>query len=266
MWIFEDMLILIYCCVIAGILGAVFGSFLNCAAWRVAHGESVTKGRSHCTSCGHVLSAPDLIPVFSWIFLGGKCRHCGAKVSVRYLLAELFMAAVFVLTLLQGGMTVLTLRNLILACLLFLLSMVDLEIFEIPDSCIVIALLLWAVTAPFLMASWAEVGWHVLAAVIYGGGMLAFSLLFDRIMGRETMGGGDIKLYAVAGLYLGLLPGLFTLILSCFLGLAFAAVCRSRIKEADGQIPFGPAIALASWLMLLYGDLLAGWYLGLMGL
>ena len=101
MSIYEDTFFMIYCCLLAGVFGAVLGSFLNCAAWRIAHGESFLKGRSHCTSCGHVLGFLDLIPVFSWIFLGGKCRYCKTKISPRYMLTELFFALVSVLTLLR---------------------------------------------------------------------------------------------------------------------------------------------------------------------
>ena len=76
--------LLIYCCVVSALLGAVFGSFLNCAAWRLGHGESVLRGRSHCTACGHVLGAADLVPILSWLFLRGKCRYCGSRIPARY--------------------------------------------------------------------------------------------------------------------------------------------------------------------------------------
>ena len=126
MSIYEDTFFMIYCCVLAGVLGAVLGSFLNCAAWRIAHGESFVKGRSHCTSCGHVLGFLDLIPVFSWIFLGGRCRYCKTKISPRYMLTELFFALVSVLTLLRFDLSPEFVRNMVLACCLFCLSLVDL--------------------------------------------------------------------------------------------------------------------------------------------
>ena len=122
MSIYHNRLSLTYCCCVAAVLGAVMGSFLNCAAWRIAHGESFLKGRSHCPACGHVLEPLDLIPVFSWLFLRGKCRYCGTKVSARYVLAELFMALVTVVCLLRFGLTVLCLRNYIFLCCLFCLS------------------------------------------------------------------------------------------------------------------------------------------------
>ena len=262
MFIYESKLILIYCVVIFAILGAVMGSFLNCAAWRISRNESFTKGRSHCPSCGHELSAADLIPVFSWLFLRGKCRYCGSKVSVRYLLAELFMAAMFVLALLRFGITVELFRNLVLLCLLFLLSMVDLEIFEIPDSCHIIAAVLWAATCWFVLDGISDIIFHIIAAVVYGGGILLISMIFDKLLNKESMGGGDIKLFAVMGLYLGLAPSLLALILSCVIGLIFAFIRKRITPDASEEFPFGPSIALAFWIVLLYGGPVIDWYMG----
>ena len=76
--------ITVYCCAVAALLGACTGSFLACLAWRTVHGESVLRGRSHCDVCGHVLGVRDLVPVFSYLFSGGKCRYCGAKLSARH--------------------------------------------------------------------------------------------------------------------------------------------------------------------------------------
>ena len=247
MSIYEDTFFMIYCCVLAGVFGAVLGSFLNCAAWRIAHGESFVKGRSHCTSCGHVLGFLDLIPVFSWIFLGGKCRYCKTKISPRYMLTELFFALVSVLTLLRFG-----------------LSLVDLEIFEIPNGCLLIPAIAWFVAIPFTEMSGMDVLYHVASGVGYGAVMLALVLLFDKILGKETMGGGDLKLFVVMGLYLGVAASLFALFFSCILGLIMGAI-QKRGKENKGpQIPFGPAIALAFYAMLLYGDGLVNWYMGLL--
>ena len=161
MSIYEDTFFMIYCCVLAGVFGAVLGSFLNCAAWRIAHGESFVKGRSHCTSCGHVLGFLDLIPVFSWIFLGGRCRYCKTKISPRYMLTELFFALVSVLTLLRFDLSPEFVRNMVLACCLFCLSLVDLEIFEIPNGCLLIPAIAWFVAIPFTEMSGMDVLYHV---------------------------------------------------------------------------------------------------------
>lgn len=258
--------ILAYCCIVAAALGAVFGSFLNCAAWRIAHKESFLKGRSHCPECGHTLSAADLVPVLSWCFLRGKCRYCGTRVSARYPLTELFFALVTVLCLLQGGLTVITLRNWVFFCCLFCLSLVDLDIYIIPDGCLLVSLLVWAAALPFAGMDLGQIGLHILAGVVFAGAILLLSLLMDRILHKESMGGGDIKLFAVVGVYLGFLPTLFAVILACVFGLLFSLIRRMLPGSRNEQIPFGPSIAAAAAAVLLYGEPFVSWYLSLLNL
>ena len=117
-----------YICILAAVAGAVFGSFINCAAWRIAHGENFLKGRSHCAECGHVLGIGDLIPVISYLALKGKCRYCGKKISPRYMLTELAMAAAFVLCLLRFDLSGQALRGMGFAVILLGLSLVDLAV------------------------------------------------------------------------------------------------------------------------------------------
>ena len=263
MSIHDSRLILSYCCFIAAAFGAVMGSFLNCAAWRIAHEESFLKGRSHCPACGHVLGAADLVPLFSWLFLRGKCRYCSSKVSVRYFLAELFMAALTVICILRFDITIQCLRNYVFLCCLFCLSMVDLENYTIPDGCLLISAGAWLLALPFIGMSWKESLFNLLAAVVFGGGLLILSLVMDRILKRDSLGGGDIKLFFVVGLYLGIAATLFSLLLACVLGLLFAFLRKRFSKSADEQIPFGPSIAAAAAVMLLFGDPMVRWYLGL---
>ena len=262
MSIWENQGLLIYCGVLAAVLGAVFGSFLNCAAWRIAHGESFLRGHSRCPACGHALGARDLVPVFSWLFQRGRCRYCGEKISVRYPLTELAFALITLLCLLRFDLTVLCLRNWVFLCCLFCLSLVDLESFTIPDGCHLIAVGAWLTALPFLRPGLSEIGRSVLAALCFGGGLLLLSMLMDRLLKKESLGGGDIKLFAVVGLYLGMVGTLLTVLLSCVLGLLFAVV-----RGAKGRaFPFGPSISLAAALVLLYGQGAIHWYLSLLGL
>ncbi|MFR8313246.1 MAG: prepilin peptidase [Ruminococcus sp.] len=169
-----------------------------------------------------------------------------------------------VLTLLRFDLSPEFVRNMVLACCLFCLSLVDLEIFEIPNGCLLIPVIAWFVAIPFTEMSGMDVLYHVASGVGYGVVMLALVLLFDKILGKETMGGGDLKLFVVMGLYLGVAASLFALFFSCILGLIMGAI-QKRGKENKGpQIPFGPAIALAFYAMLLYGDGLVNWYMGLL--
>lgn len=263
MSVYFDTGLLLYCCFLAVVIGLVMGSFLNCAAWRIAHGESFLRGRSHCPECGHPLGAADLVPVFSWLFLKGRCRYCGAPVSARYPLTELLFALISLSCLLQGDLTVLTARNFVFACCLFCLSLVDLECMEIPDGCLILSAAAWVLTAPLMGITLGQAVSHVLAGLVYGGGLLALSLLMDRLLKKESMGGGDIKLLAVMGLYLGWVSTLFAVVLACLLGLGLALL-RRRVSPENEAFPFGPALSAACWLMLLYGQPLADWYLSLL--
>ena len=264
MSIYDSPVILVYFCCISVILGAALGSFLNCAAWRIVHGESVLHGRSHCPTCGHSLSAADLFPVLSWCFLRGKCRYCGARVSVRYPLTELFFALVTLACLLKGDLNLITLRNWLFFCCLFCLSLVDLESYIIPNSCLLISALVWVAALPFSGMSGREIGMHILAGIVIGGLILLLSLVMDRILHRESMGGGDIKLFAVVGLYLGFAASLFCVILACIIGLLFALVRRLLPGTRDTQIPFGPSIAASTALVLLFGGPVIEWYMQLL--
>ena len=251
---------LVYCLVVAVFFGAAMGSFLHCAAWRIARHESFLKGRSRCPECGHTLGMADLIPLLSWLFLRGRCRWCGARIPVRYFLAELLFALLTSACLLRFGLTVPALRCWGFLCCLFLLSIVDLEICEIPDGALFAAALIWLVTLPFLWSGWVDALLHLAAGVVAGAALLLLSLVMDRVLKKDSLGGGDIKLLAVIGLYLGFLQTLFCLILACILGLAQALVSG---KLHGKQFPFGPALSAAAVLMLFFGAALADFYLGL---
>lgn len=257
--LYDSMAVLLYFSAVALLLGAALGSFLNCAAWRIVHGESFLRGRSHCPACGHTLGAAELVPVFSWLLLRGRCRHCGAPVPARYLLTELFFAAVTFVCLLRFDLTVLCARNLAFLCCLFCLALTDWDGFVIPDGCLLAAALAWLVTAPWVYGSLSAALRPIAAGLVFGGALLALSLAMDRVLGRESLGGGDIKLFAVVGLYLGFVGTLFALLLSCALGLAASRLPR---RERGQPFPFGPSIAAAAAVMLLWGGGLVRWYLG----
>ncbi len=261
----------VYACILAVILGAVFGSFLNCMAWRMVHGESVLKGRSHCASCGHELHAADLVPVFSYLLLKGKCRYCGERVSPRYMATELVSAGLWLLCLTQLGLTPSLIRGLLLTCILFVLSLIDLESYRIPNALILALLVVYAVTFPFVELPIGTAGGQALSetvktalagslggAFLLGGGLLLISLIFDRLSGKEGLGGGDIKLFFAAGLYLGPLRGLLCVIVSCIFGLGFAAARKNQ------KIPFGPAISVGILFCLYWGEPLVNRYLSLL--
>ena len=271
--------ILIACyAVVAALFGLVMGSFVNCWAWRSVHGESVVHGRSHCPACGHDLGARDLVPVVSWLASGGACRYCGKRISVRYPVTEVVCAAVFAAIVATHGATLESLELMAFSGVLLFLSLTDLDEFVIPNGCIVAAL---AIRAAYMLASWAlgamtlaDIGYYVISAIGVGVALLLVVLLADRLFGRESMGGGDLKLYFVAALYFGWQQSIFLVIASCVIGILVALLSpRFAGDSQDGPedegvlkrvIPFGPSIAAACVVVMLVGDPVATWYLGLL--
>lgn len=243
----------VYFAVLVFFLGAVFGSFLNCVAWRISRKMDFVKSRSICPKCGHTLGVIDLIPILGYVIGKGKCRYCKEKISVRYPITELLFGIVALIMFFQAGFSVLFLRNFAFACCLFCLSLVDLEIYEIPDGCIWISLLAWGICLPFLNVNRVYVLGHIAAGFLFGVGFLVLSIVMDKILKKESLGGGDIKLFFVCGLYLGIVGGMFSVILAAALGLLF-----SKGKE---KIPFGPFISVATWVMLIFGEPLVQWYM-----
>ena len=147
--LYADPFLTVYCCLLAALLGACMGSFLNCAAWRIVHGESVLRGRSHCDACGHVLTVRDLIPVVSYLAAHGRCRYCGAKLSRRHVLAEAVSALVFVTLLLHYDISLQALEGWCVAGILLVCSFADLEGYIIPDRFIAVGVVLFIITLFF---------------------------------------------------------------------------------------------------------------------
>ena len=244
-----------YILTLAAVLGAVMGSFAACTAERMAAGEDFLRGRSHCDACGHVLSAGDLIPVFSWLLLGGRCRYCGAKIPVRCLMVELLSAAAFVGVVLRYDVTLVMLQSLILTVLLLLVGLVDYDTGLIPDKLLLAIFLDFFFFAPFVNggALWRNVGRGLLSGMTAAAPLLVLTLIMDRILKRESMGGGDIKSFFVIGLFFSCAEVLYLLILSCLFGIAFALISKKKTGDPDNPkaFPFGPAIAAAAYLSLL---------------
>lgn len=257
----------IYLYVVAGIFGLVMGSALNCLSYRIAHNQKWAGGRSICPSCEHTLGALDLIPLFSWLFLKGKCRYCGKKISPRYPLTEALLALVYISLLWKYGLTLNLVSTMILCSCLFCLSLVDLETQIIPDRFLLIPAIVRIGQLLFENRSDIKVFFICLIpAVALGGGVLIISLIMDKILKKDTMGGGDIKLLAVLGLYLSQYPlcipeGLMLLFIACIVGIVIGSILMK--VDSETPFPFGPALAVAAWLTLLFGAPLAQWYTNL---
>lgn len=259
-----------YLLTLAALLGLVLGSFCNNWACRLCRGESVSRGRSRCPACGHTLAARDLVPLLSWLSLGGRCRYCKAPISGRYPAAELISALAWALLLFRFDLFTQwaeLLRWAVLLPLLFTLALQDWESWELSDGLMLAGALWFCLLLP--VSGGARGLWiGLLGGLSVAGPLLLLSLAADKLLGVETMGGGDIKLFAVLGLHLG--PGrtLLTLILACVLGILLALPPRrgSAVPAETGRfhaVPFGPAICLAAYLAGLWGGDLIAWYTGL---
>ncbi len=244
--------------IIVFFLGAVFGSFMNCISGRIVRHEDWVHGRSKCDACGHVLGWRDLIPVFSYLMSGGKCRYCREKIPRDCLWTEVGLGGLFIVLIEWFGLSMEAVRAMGLASILLGLSLVDLASYEIPDGFLIAGIVWWVLCLPLMGEPiWSEVKEGLLGGVVIAGGMLAFSLLFDKVTQKESMGGGDIKLYFVVSLYLGLAVSFLNLILSCFVGLLFVLLLHRQ------KIPFGPSISISSVICLLVGLPIVSWYFSL---
>lgn len=253
--LFFSPALLAYVLLIAVLLGLAMGSFAACAADRIASGTSFLRGRSHCDACGHPLGARDLIPVISWLALKGKCRYCGAEIPARCPLAELLCAAAFVGVALRYGVTLAAVQYLILTVLLLIVALVDYDTGVIPNGLLAAILTDFIVFSPFVKMGgiWSVYARGLLSGLAAAGPLLLLVLMMDHILKRESMGGGDIKLFFVTGMFFPWQCVLFLLILSCLFGIAFALIFRKTTGDPSNPraFPFGPAIAAGVYVSIL---------------
>jgi leader peptidase (prepilin peptidase)/N-methyltransferase len=237
--------------------GMILGSFATVVAHRVPRGESIVMGRSRCPSCGATIAAYDNVPVLSWLMLRGQCRRCGERISPRYPLTELAMAALFAATVLILGTDDLgqLALGLALCALLVTVTLTDLERRVIPNPVLLVGALVGAgIAAASDPASLPE---RALAAAGAGGFLFCVALAYPRGMGM-----GDVKLVAVMGLYLGraVAPALLVgFAAGALVGLVLIA--RQGASARKRAIPFGPFLALGGIIGLWYGDAIVDWYL-----
>lgn len=251
-----------YAVFLAAVLGLVAGSFLNCAAIRLVTGEKISRGRSHCMSCGHVLAASDLVPLFSWLFLKGKCRYCGAKISARYPVSELVSAVVFVALLFRFDISLELLEFLVLASLLLCVSFADLEGYIIPDVLIIIGLTVRIVFILISCRPGAAALESLIGALSISLPLLIIVLIAEKVMKKEAMGGGDIKLFFMAGSFFNWKENLLAAIFACVIGIVLGAAARKKCGESR-PFPFGPAISAGYFLCMLFGREIVAAYMSL---
>lgn len=244
---------------IAFLFGLLFGSFYNCMAMRIVRGQNWVSDRSRCPHCAHELGAADLIPLVSFGLTRGKCRYCNERISLRYPVTELLFGCITALIMWRFGLSFNTIRYFIFAGALFVLTLTDLEERLIPNGCILAALIGWAATEPWLFVSVRDLLTHIGAMAGFVIAILAVVFVMDRILKKDSMGGGDVKLIGVLALYLGPVSMMFALFFSCMLGIGYAVLAR-RFRRGEA-VAFGPCLSAAGFLMAIFGDPLVNWYL-----
>ncbi len=239
----------------AAVVGACVGSFLNVCVYRWPEGQSVVSPPSRCPACGTRIRWRDNIPVLGWILLRGRCRECGARISVQYPLIELVTASLWVAAAARHGLSWQTLASAVFFTLLLGIALTDARTYIIPDEFTLGGLVIG------LAISLAPGGIEPLRAVF--GAALGFGLLWvvavlgEAVFRKPAMGGGDIKMMAMVGAFLGPLGVLLTV----FLGALFGSLIFGPISLKTGKlVPFGIFLALGAAIAEPWGQAIIDWY------
>ena len=237
----------IYLCVLAGVLGLVMGSFLTCAAGRMVAGESFLTGRSHCDACNRELDALDLIPVLSWLFSRGRCRHCGAHLSALYPVSELVCALMYVSIVAHFGFSGTTLEYLILASVLFCVAMTDLLGYIIPNGLVLFGIGAWALLRVCFAFAGVEqpveaITSGLVSALVISVPVLLLALVLERLRGKAALGGGDVKLLFMVGLYFSWPLALLGLFLACVIGIVIGVAGRGVLAQQGEDEAASPVV------------------------
>ena len=244
------------------LLGLIFGSFANVCVYRIPRRESLSFPGSHCPACGKPIAATDNIPLFSWLILRGKCRHCGVAISWRYPLLELLMAISWGALAWHFGFSPLLLEGMCLSFLLWILTFIDLEQGILPNALTFPGMAL-GICFSFWLGDWQA------SAIGMVAGYWVFWLvarLFLLVTGREGMGYGDFKLLAMLGAFMGWQALPFIILTSSVIGVVAGSIFLILARRGlRAEIPFGPYLALAGMLWFVSGADIVKWYATQMG-
>jgi leader peptidase (prepilin peptidase)/N-methyltransferase len=245
-----------YAIAVAAVLGAAVGSFLNVCILRLPANESLVKPRSRCPKCGYQLAWYDNVPILSWLSLGGKCRRCRAGISVQYPLVEAVVAVLWGTAVWHFGPTFEAVVGAAFGTILLGIAVTDARHYLIPDEYTLGGGLLGLAVAlreglPGLFAAvvGAAAGFFLLLIVAWAG---------EKAFGKEAMGGGDIKMMAMVGTFVGWKGVLLTVFGGALLGTLVFVPLTLRHKKL---VPFGVFLAAAAAATWLFGDRIIGWYL-----
>ncbi len=224
------------------------GSFYNVLGLRIVKKESIIKPKSHCEKCGHILSWYELIPIFSFIFLKGRCHNCKTKLSFLYIFSEFFCGLLFAISYYSFGFSPELIISITLSSLLIIVTVCDVTYMIIPDRFIIISGVLILLTKLIFFGSMV-----FLKSLL--NGVLAFVIMYlimklgDYVFKKETLGGADVKLMFVVGISLEPFLALLVIIIASMIALPISLVLL--VKEKEHAIPFGPFILIGTMIVFL---------------
>jgi prepilin signal peptidase PulO-like enzyme (type II secretory pathway) len=240
------------------VFGVCIGSFLNCFIYRLENKKTL-KGRSFCPNCKHILNWKDLFPVFSFLFLGGKCKYCKKKISWQYPAVEIATGIIFLMIFywitVFAGMTGVIFWFYI-ASVLIIIFVYDLKHYEIPDKVLFPAIIISALYC--VLFNFNNILNYILA-VLVGAGFFFLIWFFSK---GKWMGFGDVKFAILMGLLLGFSKTLLALFLAFLLGAVMGLILMAlQKKKIKSEIPFGPFLIVGTFLAIFFGEKIVNWYL-----
>ena len=238
------------------IFGIIIGSFLNVCIYRIPLHQSIVTVSSHCMTCGRKLKWYDMIPVFSWLLLGGKCRNCKSKISLQYPVIESLNGILYVVICLVNGMDLFSLIYCLMTSALLTLSLIDWRTYEIPPGINAFLFILGVAAAVLDRGNLLS---HM-AGMVCVSGFLGILYLISR--GR-AIGGGDIKLMFACGLILGWKQIILAFLLGCIIGSVIHLI-RIRVQGEGHVLAMGPYLSAGIFLAALWGNAWISWYISLL--
>ena len=239
------------------IIGLIVGSFLNVVIYRLPLKKSIIFPSSHCPNCENKLKYYDLVPVFSFIFSKGKCRYCGEKISLQYPIVELLTALLFLLAFLNYGLASEFIIFIILISSLIVVSFIDIKYQIIPNE-ITFSFIPFGLIFSLVFNHISFVN-SLLGLVIPAGLLLLIAFIY-----KKGMGIGDVKLIGMIGVFIGWRYALISIFIGALFGSIYGIYMMIFGKmDRKTRIPFGPFISLGAIIMILYGNILINWYVGL---
>ena len=239
--------------------GIVFGSFLNVLIYRLPLKENIATEHSHCMTCGAKIQWYDLIPLVSYIILGGKCRHCKAKISPQYPIIEATNGIAYVIVFLVHGFNAVSILMCFAFSIFLVISVIDWRTFEIPFS-LNVAIGVLAVIR--IILDHKNLLDYLIGFCVISGFMLICLFIGRAIKGIDAFGGGDIKLMAAAGMMLGWKAIIIAFVMGCILG-SVIHLLRMKLTNEDHVLAMGPYLAAGILLATLWGDSLLQMYMRL---